>query len=94
MCETSTTTKPKVVAQLVNEMRALIQEMITIIAVTEKLSKGPNTSCNKPRETGKNSGALTSEVTSVTGPLQTPSKRKTKETPPSMGRDMVQKLGK
>ena len=42
MCETSVTTKPEVVAQLVNEMRALIQEMKTIIeAVTEKLSKNP-----------------------------------------------------
>ena len=31
-------------AQLVNEMRALIQEMKTVIeAVTEKLSKDPNT---------------------------------------------------
>ena len=42
MCETSATTKPEVVAQLVNKMRALIQEMKTIIeAVTEKLSKDP-----------------------------------------------------
>ena len=55
VCETSATTKPKVVAQLVNEMRMLIQEMKTILeAVIEKLSKDPNTkSCNKPRETGK-----------------------------------------
>ena len=55
MCETSTTTKPEVVAQLVNKMRALIQQMKTIIeAVTEKLSKEPKyQSCNKPRETGK-----------------------------------------
>ena len=30
MCETSSTTKPEVVAQFVNEMRALIQEMKTI----------------------------------------------------------------
>ena len=42
MCETNT--KPKVVAQLINETRVLIQEMKTIIeAVTEKLSKNPNT---------------------------------------------------
>ena len=54
MCETSTTTKPEVVSQLVNEMRALIQEIKTVIeAVMEKLSKDPNISCNKPRETGK-----------------------------------------
>ena len=40
MCETSIATKLVVVAQLVNEMRALIQEMKTIIeAVAEKLSK-------------------------------------------------------
>ena len=44
MCETSAATKPKVIALLVNEMRALIQEMKTVIeAVTEKLSKDPNT---------------------------------------------------
>ena len=44
MCETSITTKPEVVAQLIIEMRALIQEMKTITeAVTEKLSKDPNT---------------------------------------------------
>ena len=48
--KTSTTTKPEVVAQLVNEMRALIQEIKTVIgAVAEKLSKkDPNT-----RETNK-----------------------------------------
>ena len=35
-CETETTTKPEEVAQLVNEMKALIQETKTIIrAVTE-----------------------------------------------------------
>ena len=40
MCETSATTKPEVIAQLVNEMRVLIQEMKTVIeAITEKLSK-------------------------------------------------------
>ena len=50
MCEASTNTKPEMVAQLVNKMRALILEMKTVIeAVTEKLSKDPN----KPRETGK-----------------------------------------
>ena len=43
ICEISTTTKPEVVAQLVNEMRVLIQKTKTIIeAVTEKLSKDPN----------------------------------------------------
>ena len=36
MCKTETTTKPEVVAQLVNEMKVLIQEIKTIIrAVTE-----------------------------------------------------------
>ena len=40
LCEISATKKPKVVAQLVNEMRALIQKMKTVIeAVTEKLTK-------------------------------------------------------
>ena len=54
-CETNATTILKVVAQLVNEMRALIQKMKTVKeVVTEKLSKDPNTRvCNKPRETGK-----------------------------------------
>ena len=55
MCGTSAITKLKVVAQLENEMRALIQEMETVIgAVTEKLSKDPNTRvCNQPGETGR-----------------------------------------
>ena len=85
MCETSATTKLEVAAQLVNEIRALIQEMKIIIeAVTEKLSKDPNTrvATNQERPANpdrKSSGALTSEVTSVAGPLQTPPKRKTKE---------------
>ena len=88
MCETSTTTKPKVVAYFVNKMRALIQQMKTIIeAVTEKLSKDPNTRVATSQERQakpdkKSSGALTSEVTSVAGPLQTPPKRKTKRIPP------------
>ena len=43
-CEASATSKSKLVAQLVNEMRALIQEMKTVIeVVTEKLSKDLNT---------------------------------------------------
>ena len=88
MCETSATTKPEVVAQLVNEMRVLIQEMKTIIeAVTEKLSKDPNTKVATSQERQsmpdkKNSGVLPSKVTSVTGPLQTLPKRKTKRNAP------------
>ena len=36
MCETETTTKPEVVAQLVNKMKALIQEIKTIIRAVTK----------------------------------------------------------
>ena len=44
MLSSSATAEPEVVAQLVNEMRALIQEIKTVIeAVTEKLFKDPNT---------------------------------------------------
>ena len=87
MCETSATTKPVMVAQLVNEMRALIQEMKT---VTEKLSKDPNTRVLTSQERQakpdrKSPGAFTSAVTSVAGILQTPPKRKTKEKPPTDG---------
>ena len=91
MCETSATTKPEVVAQLVNEMRVLIQEMKTVIkAVAEKLSKDPNTRVVTSQERQakpdrKSSRALTSEVTSVAGPLQTP----LQTPPPLTGRDMV-----
>ena len=65
-------------------MRALIQEIKTVIeAVTEKLSKDPNTRVATSQERQakphrKSSGALTSEMISVAGPLQTPPKRKTK----------------
>ena len=78
MCETSATTKPEVVAQLVNEMRVLTQEMKTIIeAVTEKLSNDPNTRIAASQERQvksdrKRSGALTSERTSLAGLQQTP----------------------
>ena len=41
MCETSTTTKPVVVAQLVNEMRALIQEMKTVIEAKDPKTQSP-----------------------------------------------------
>ena len=94
MCETSATTKHEVVAQLVNKIRPLIQVMKTIIeAVIEKHSKDPNTRVATSQEKQanpdrKSTGALTSEVTYVTGSLQTPPKRKTKA--PPMGRDMVQ----
>ena len=60
MCETSTTTKPKVVAQLVNKMRALIQEIkIVIEAVIEKLSKDPElqqANSDRQSQTGKAQG--------------------------------------
>ena len=91
MCEISATTKPEVVAQLVNEMRALIQEMKTVIeAVTGKLSPKTQTGVatnqgKQAKPDRKNSGALTSGVTSVAGPLQTPPKRKTKGKPPRDG---------
>ena len=84
MCETSTITKPKVVSELVNEMRALIQEMKTVIeAITKKLSKDPNSRVATSQERQakrdrKSSEALSSGVTSVAGPLQTPPKKKTK----------------
>ena len=84
MCKTSAATKPEVVAQLVNKMRALIQEMKTTIgAVT---GNSPNTRVATSQEKqakpdSKNPRALTSEVTSVAGPLQTPSKMKTKGNP-------------
>ena len=87
VCEMSTTTKPEGVALLVNKTRALIQVMKTVIeAVTEKLSKDPNTRVATSQErhakpNRKSSGALTSEVTSVAGPQQTPPKRKTKGPP-------------
>ena len=90
MCETRATTKPKVIAQLVNEMKALIQEVKTIIeAVTEKLSKDPNTKVATSQERQakpdrKSSRALTSKVTSIAGLLQTPPKRKTKGGPPPL----------
>ena len=67
-------------------MRVLIQEMKTIIeAVTEKLSKDPNTRVATGQERQakpdrNSSEALTSEVTSVAGPQQTAPKRKTKGT--------------
>ena len=84
MCETSATTKSEVVAQHINEMRALILEIKTVIeAVMEKLSKDPNTRVvisqkRQAKPDRKSSEALTSKVTSVTEPLQTPLKRKTK----------------
>ena len=49
------------------------------------LQRPRHQSCNKPREVKpdrKSSGAFTSEVTSVAGPLQTTPKRKNKGTPP------------
>ena len=66
-----------------------------IEAVTEKLSKDPNTRVatsqkRQAKPDRKNSGALTSEVTSVAGSLQTPPKRKTKGNALLMSRDMVQ----
>ena len=72
-------------------MRTLIQEMKTVIeAVIEKLSKDPNTRVETSQERRakpdrNSSGGLTSEVTSVAGPLQTPPKRKTKGKPPPDG---------
>ena len=39
MCEMETTTKPEVVAQLVNEMKKLIQEIKTIIRVVTSQKK-------------------------------------------------------
>ena len=87
MCETSATTKPEVVAQLVNEMRMLIQKMKTITeAVIEKLSKDPNTRVATSQErqakpNRKSLMAFTSVLISVAKPLQTPPKRETTGTP-------------
>ena len=81
MCKTSAVTEPKVVAHLVNKMRALIQEMKTVIeAVPEKLSKDPNTRVASSQErqakpARQSSVVLTSEVTSVAGQLQNSPKR-------------------
>ena len=73
MCETAATTKPEVVAQLVNKMRALIQVMKTVIeAVTEKLSKDPNTRVATSRERQAKPDRKISEATPVTGTLETP----------------------
>ena len=78
MCETCATIKPEVVAQLVNEMRAQIQEMKTIIeSVTEKLSKDPNTRVATSQErrakpNRKSSWTLSSKVISITEPLKIP----------------------
>ena len=100
MCEISTTTKPEVVAYFVNKMRALIQQMKTVIeAFTEKLSKDPNTRIATSQERQakpdrKSSEALTSEVISVVGPLQTPPKRKTEGKPSSDGQGHGTKQGK
>ena len=95
--KTNKATKHLVVAQLVNKMRALIQQMKTVREpVTENLSKDSNTrvATTQKRQTKpdrKSSEALTSEGIFVAGPLQTPPKRKAKGTPPQlMGWNMVQ----
>ena len=71
-------------------MRALIQMKTIIEAVTEKLSKDPNTRVATSQERQakpdrKSSEALISEVTSVARPLQTLPKKKTKGKPLSDG---------
>ena len=56
--QTSATVKPKVVAQLVNKTRALIQEMKTVIeAVSEKLSKDPVATSPERQANRKSSGS-------------------------------------
>ena len=70
--------------------------MKTVIeAVTKKISKDPNTRVATSQERqakpdGKSSGALTSEVTFVTGPLQTPPKKETTGPSSSDRQGMVQ----
>ena len=55
MCEMETTAKPEVVAQLVNKMKALIQEIKTIRAVTEnKPTAKKKTQTSKLLQTKRN----------------------------------------
>ena len=77
MCETSATTKSKVVVQLINEMRVLIQEMKTVIEAKTQTPEFATSQEKQAKPDMKNSGVLTSEVTFVAGPLQTPPKKKT-----------------
>ena len=92
MCETSATTKPKVVAQLVNEMRMLMKAVIE--AVTEKLSKDPNTrvatSQERQAKAGRAQGPSLLKWLLLLGHYRPYLKGKLKGNLPLAGRDMVQ----
>ncbi len=102
MCEIGTTTKPEVVAQLVNKMKALIQEIKTIIrAVTEnkppaKKDTNIEIATNKEKQTKnkENPKVPITEVDSITRPPQTSPKRDTTKNslPEKQGHGL--KLGK
>ena len=100
MCETETTTKPEVVAQLINEMMALIQEIKTIRAVTEKLPAKKDTNIkiatNQEKQTKnkENPKAPITGVDSITRPPQTSPKRDTTKNSPPDKQGHGPKLGK
>ena len=85
MCEMETTAKPEVVAQLVNKMKALIQEITTIIrTVTEnkppaKKDTNIKISTNKEKQAKnkENPKAPLTEEDSITRPPQASPKRET-----------------
>ena len=90
ICETSTTTKPEVVAQLVNKMRVLTQEIKTVIeAHTKKLSKDPNTRVATSQERQAKPDRKSSEGPHFWGD-SCHTKEKQKGIPPLTRRDMVQ----
>ena len=101
-CETETTTKPEVVAQLVNEMKALIQEIKTIIrAITENkppAKKDTNieiaTKKEKQTKNKENPKAPITEVDSISRPPQTSPKRDTTKNSPPDKQGHGSKLGK
>ena len=76
MCETGITTKSEIVAQLLNEMKTLIQEIKTIIrAVTENKTTSQKDTNIEIATNKENPKALITEVDSVTRPPQTSPKR-------------------
>ena len=102
MCETETTTKPEVVAQLVKEMKALIQEINAVIrAVTKnkppaKKDTNVEITTNKEKQTKnkENPKAPITEVDSITRPPQTSPKRDTTKHSPPDKQGHGPKLGK
>ena len=96
MCETETTIKPEVVVQLVNEIKALIQEMKTIIrTVTEnkplaKKDTNIKIAINKEKQTKNKENPKAP----ITRPLQTSPKRDTTKNSPPDKQGHGPKLGK